>query len=306
MKLSPHEHKWIITADPTWEPPAKAHKLTLELNLHSKVRGKIQKGAVIDQILIHPPRTAAKHNTVVLQLSGTLMNLIASPQVTPLPIPSSRLYVLGYDLNRLSKQAVTFGTINKQRVEIPLQSSSHSRMKQVERINRALKAVDLHVSHIQQALHRYGGDPRRAGKLAFELRLLHRRRKHLKQEAEMLIAQEVYAQIKYHTPQIVAYENLRGMSPRGKRGKLAKIVNYMYKRSDALATRITEWYSIQTHRPLLIPVNPRNTSKIHFKCGGVIQRTIHKWDRAPCHRCGQMVNTQLNAPLRIAAKAFPS
>ncbi|MHA1744541.1 MAG: hypothetical protein ACTSWW_00990, partial [Promethearchaeota archaeon] len=112
-----------------------------------------------------------------------------------------------------------------------------SKMKQVERINRTLKGADLHVSHIQQALHRYGGNAKRAGKLAFELRLLHRRRKNLKHEAEMLIAQEVYAQIKYHTPHIVAYENLRGMSPRGKRGTLAKIVTYMYKRSDALAAR---------------------------------------------------------------------
>ncbi len=306
MKLSPQEQKWVTKVDPTWEKPLKAQKLVLELNLHPKVRDKIQKGAMIDQILIHPPRIAAKHTTAVLQLSGAPMQLISSPEIsTPLVLPS-RVYVLGYDLNRLSKHAVTFGALDKQRGEMPLKSLPRSKMKQVERINRALKAVDLHVSHIQQALNRYGGDAKRAGKLAFELRLLHRRRKNLKHEAEMLIAQEVYAQIKYHTPHIVAYENLRGMSPRGKRGTLAKIVTYMYKRSDALAARINEWYSIQSHAPLLTPVNPRNTSKIHFGCGGVIQRTIHKWDRAPCNRCGKMINTQLNAPLRIAAKAFPS
>ncbi|MHA1744884.1 MAG: hypothetical protein ACTSWW_02725 [Promethearchaeota archaeon] len=306
MKLSPQEQKWITKIDPIWEKPLKAQKLALELTLHPKVRDKIQKGAVINQILIHPPRTAAKHTTAVLQLSGTRMQLISSPQISTPRVSPSRVYVLGYDLNRLSKHAVTFGALDKQRKQIPLKSLPRSKMKQVEQINRGLKAVDLHVSHMQQALHRYGSDAKRAGKLAFELRLLHRRRKNLKHEAEMLITQEVYAQIKYYSPQIVAYENLRGMSTRGKRGTLAKIVTYMYKRSDALATRINEWHSIQTHAPLLTPVNPRNTSKIHFDCGGVIQRTIQKWDRAPCNRCGKMVNTQLNAPLRIAAKAFPS
>ena len=136
------------------------------------------------------------------------------------------------------------------------------------------------------------------------MHLLHRRRQNLKREAELLIAQEIYAKIHYFTPQIVAYEDLRGLSTQGKKGKLAKIVNYMYKRSDALAIRINDWYSVQSQTPSLKPINPRNTSKIHFNCGGVIQRTIQRWDRAPCKRCGKIVNTQQNAPLNIAEKAF--
>ena len=259
---------------------------------------------MIDQILIHPPRTAAKHTVAVLQLSGNRLNLISPPQISTTPVSYSQVYVLGYDLNRLSKQAVTFGALDKHGVEISLKSSSFSKMKEIDRINRSLKACDSNVSHIQQALHRYGSDSRRSGKLAFELRLLHRRRKNLKHEAEMLIAQEVYFQIHNFSPTIVAYENLRGLSTRGIRGMLAKIVNYMYKRSDALAIRISDWYSIQNHAPVLIPVNPQNTSRIHFNCGGVIQRTVQSWDRAPCNRCGKIVNTQRNAPLRIAEKAF--
>ncbi len=78
----------------------------------------------------------------------------------------------------------------------------------------------------------------------------------------------------------------------------------MCKRSDALAMRIKDWYSVQSQSPLLKSVDPRNTSKIHFNCGGTIQRTIQNWDRAPCNQCAKMVNTQLNAPLRIAEKAF--
>lgn len=36
----------------------------------------------------------------------------------------------------------------------------------------------------------------------------------------------------------------------------------------------------------------------------MIQRTRGSWDKAPCKRCGQQVDTQLNAPLRIAEKLF--
>ncbi|MHA1675295.1 MAG: hypothetical protein ACTSYI_16915 [Promethearchaeota archaeon] len=72
----------------------------------------------------------------------------------------------------------------------------------------------------------------------------------------------------------MAYENLRGLSTRGKRGYLAKIVNYMYKRSDALANQISDWYLTQTRALSIVPVDPRNTSKIHFGYGGVIQRTM--------------------------------
>jgi hypothetical protein len=306
IKISMHEHHWIQQFDPFWENPLKAHKLKLELKIHTKVLEKIKKGAKIDQILLHPPRTAAKHTVAVLQLSGNRMNLISVPRITTPAVLNSRVYVMGYDLNRLSDQAVTFGVLDKYGAEIPLKSSPLSNMKAVARINRSLRACDLTVSHLQQALHRYGSDAKRSGKLAFELRLLHRRRKNLKHEAEMIIAQDVYFQIHANSPQIVAYENLWGLSTRGKRGQLAKIVNYMYKRSDALATRIDEWYSVQSHAPSLVPVDPRNTSKIHFNCGGVIQRMIRSWDRAPCNRCGKIVNTQQNAPLRIAEKAFPS
>lgn len=304
IKLTTHEHLWIQQFDPSWKTSLKTHKLNLELKIHTKLLEKIKKGAIIEQILIHPPRTAAKHTVAVLQLSGNRMNLISAPRITIPPNINSQVYILGYDLNRLSNQAVTFGALDKHGVEVPLKASSRFTMKTVARIDRSLKKCDLSIGYLQQALHRYGSDKGRVGKLVFELHLIHRRRKNLKREAELLIAQEVYYQCHINTPHIVAYENLRGLSTRGKRGYLAKIVNYMYKRSDALATQIDEWYSVQNWKPSLIPVDPRNTSKIHFGCGGVIQRTIRNWDRAPCNRCGKIVNTQLNAPLRIAEKAY--
>ncbi|TFH30064.1 MAG: hypothetical protein E4G98_02775, partial [Promethearchaeota archaeon] len=293
MKLSPPELNWVKSFDPFWKKPPKAQKLKLELKVHTKVLEKIKKGAVIDQILIHPPRTAAKHTLAVLQLSGTRSHLISPPQISTPPVSASQVFVLGYDLNRLSSQAVTFGALDKHKIEIPIKPHHISKMKEITRINRSLKTCDIAVSYIQQALHRYGSDSRRTGKLALELRLLHRRRKNLKHEAEMHIAQEIYFQIHEFSPTIVAYENLQGLSTRGKRGKLAKIVNYMCKRSDALANRISDWYSIQNYAPKLIPVDPQNTSKIHFGCGGVIQRTIQSWDRGTCNRCGTMVNTQI-------------
>ncbi len=304
IKTTLKEQKWIKEYDISWQKPLKSQKIRLKLKLHKKVVEKIKKGAEIEQILVHPPQTAAKHTTAVLQLSGNATNLISPPNVIIPSLQRSLVHVLGYDLNRLSDQAVTFGALDANKIEIPLRSVYSSKLKTISRINLSLKSCDSNVACIQQALHRYGDDLKRSRKLSSELRLLHRRRQNLKKEAESLIAQEIYSKIHYYNPKIVAYEDLKGLSTRGKRGKLAKIVNYMCKRSDALAMRIKDWYSVQSQSPLLKSVDPRNTSKIHFNCGGTIQRTIQNWDRAPCNQCAKMVNTQLNAPLRIAEKVF--
>ena len=109
--------------------------MRLELKIHSKVLEKMKKGAIIEQILVHPPRTAAKHTTVVLQLSGIASSLISPPQVSSQPVLNSRVHVLGYDLNRLSKQAVTFGALDKNKGIIALKIKRSSRMKSVEQIN---------------------------------------------------------------------------------------------------------------------------------------------------------------------------
>ena len=304
IKTTLKEQIWIKKFDISWQEPLKSQKLQLKLKLHKKIVEKIKKGSEINQILVHPPQTAAKHTTTVLQLRGNATNLISYPKTIDKPIQNSLVHVLGYDLNRLSDQAVTFGALDINKTEIPLRSVYSSKSKTISRINLSLKSCDSNVAGIQQALHRYGDDLKRTRKLSSELRLLHRRRQNLKKEAELLIAQEIYSKIHYYNPEIVAFENLKGLSTRGKRGKLAKIINYMCKRSDALAMRIEDWYSVQSQSPLLKSVDPRYTSKIHFNCGGTIQRTIQNWDRAPCNRCAKMVNTQLNAPLRIAEKAF--
>jgi hypothetical protein len=210
---------------------------------------------------------------------------------------------LGYDLNRLSTQAVTLGALDSHNQVIPLDPVSPDLLKKVAQINRTLQHCDRHVAHLQQQLARIRGIPLRARKYATELRLVHQKRKNLKQEAESCIAQAIYQYIQVYKPSIVAYEDLRGLSTHGKRGRLAKIVNYMYKRSDALADRLKQWDAVSLHCSHLQKVDPRYTSLIHFNCGGRIARNLISWDQAMCTQCGLRINTQLNAPLRIAEKA---
>lgn len=90
--------------------------------------------------------------------------------------------------------------------------------------------------------------------------MIHRRLKNLKKGAELCIAKAIYTQIQHIAPVHVAYENLRGLRTRGKRGTLVKVVNYMYKRSDGLANRLQEWNRFSVHIPQLNAVDPWNTS----------------------------------------------
>jgi len=177
---------------------------------------------------------------------------------------------------------VTFGALDSHNQVIPLDPVSSDLLKKVAQINRTLQHCDKHIAHIQQQLARIRGIPCRAQRKASELRLIHQKRKNLKQEAESCIAQTVYQYIQVYKPSIVAYEDLRGLSTQGKRGKLAKIVNYMYKRSDALADRLQQWEAVSLHCSHFQRVDPQYTSLIHFNCGGRIARNLSSWDQAPC------------------------
>jgi len=303
MKLTNAETKWVHMHDPRWSPPKTRQKLRVQVRINSAMQNRIVRGANIQQLLVYPPRTAAKHTTVVLQLRGTSSQLVVPPKVQPLHIAEQSVHVMGYDLNRLSLQAVTFGALDSHRKEIPLPIVSSPELQKVEAINRSLRNCDEAVSRLQRLIWKYSANTQRISKYVAELRLVHRRRRNLKMEAELCIAKSIYTRIRNVRPRIVAYEDLRGMSTRGKRGSLAKIVNYMCKRSDTLAERVQAWLHILPNSPRFIAVNSRNTSKIHFQCGGTLQRGPGSWDIAPCTRCGQRVNTQLNAPLRIADKS---
>jgi hypothetical protein len=305
MKLTPTEATWIQQWDSTWHLTGKKHFLQLQLHVQPSVLKRIQNGAIIEQILVHPPHNASKHTIIVLQFAGQTNQLVCAPHASSPQCSPASIHVLGYDLNRLSIQAVTFGALDSHNQIIHLEPISSDLLKKVARINHTLQQCDTHVAQLQQQLARVRGIPLRARKYATELRLIHQKRENLKQEAELCIAQVIYHYIQVYKPSIVAYEDLRGLSTDGKRGRLAKIVNYMCKRSDALADRLQQWDAMSPHYSHLQKVDPRYTSQIHFSCGGRIVRNLSSWDHATCTQCGLRVNTQLNAPLRIAEKGAP-
>ena len=99
-----------------------------------------------------------------------------------------------------------------------------------------------------------------------------------------------------------AVEDLN-ISTRGNRGALAKAITSMpdgkelYVKACAIASEVLQ------HKVELVLVDPRYTSKIHYNCGGTLNRTNGKWDIAICNRCGLSVNTHLNASHNICEKA---
>ncbi len=97
---------------------------------------------------------------------------------------------------------------------------------------------------------------------------------------------------------ILVTERLKGISTKGKKGKLAKPVTSMGKDKvieDAIA--ILEGWGKQI---IHIKVPPWNVKfGTHHQCGGTLIRE-KLWNVVPCDRCNVMVNTHENAAKLLA------
>ncbi|MBY9001608.1 MAG: transposase [Candidatus Heimdallarchaeota archaeon] len=93
--------------------------------------------------------------------------------------------------------------------------------------------------------------------------------------------------------------------PRGKKGALAKAIRSMpksrmlFEKATMLASNILG-YDVE-----LVTVDQRGTSRYHNKCGGLIDRDPkNHYDRAPCKKCGEKVNTHTNAARNIVEEGL--
>jgi len=70
---------------------------------------------------------------------------------------------------------------------------------------------------------------------------------------------------------------------------------FIYKKAVWLAS-LELGYNVQLEEVL-----PHHTSTTHFGCGGILARGRDQYDIAPCKKCGQQVNTHINAAQNIAS-----
>ena len=143
-------------------------------------------------------------------------------------------------------------------------------------------------------------DARGCCKLRGELERVYTRRHRILREILRLLPHFLAAVLVKKKCKVLKIEHLT-VDPTGTKGALAKAIYtmpdslFIYKKAVWLAS-LELGYDVQ-----LESVLPYHTSTIHFGCGGVLTRQSGQYDDAPCKKCGQCVNTHINAAKNIAS-----
>jgi hypothetical protein len=213
---------------------------------------------------------------------------------------------VGLDLNQLGHSALVFGALDDVGGGHPVEATLVTRAPggstqeqpataPLERVATLMATLEHQMASLQAKIQCTGGTPRQRG----QLRLLHQRRAGLKTFADHYAAFLVYEVARQIKPDALGYEDLGGLSPRGRRGTLAKVVTWMVKRLPALMAQVTRW-GVPT---ALTEVDAAGTSQRHHGCGGTLDFAAD-YHVGVCPRCGQRVDRHLNAAYNIAQRAL--
>ena len=134
-----------------------------------------------------------------------------------------------------------------------------------------------------------------------ELRRVHQKRINILREIRKIIPHYLAAVIVKGNCKLFCVEDLE-KNTRGKKGALAKAIFSMPYRENLFEKTVQIASHILGYEVKLIVVDPRNSSKYHYNCGGLIQRDWKNYDYAECKKCGKRVNTHYNAAKNIAKK----
>ena len=201
--------------------------------------------------------------------------------------------VIGIDINRLGKYTVALSNeVPLPKIILKLINRYHLLTRKIiPDLNRSLKSSGRRNDNLSYT------------KLKGELSRVYRRRCNILKEIKHQITCFIAATIVKSNCKVLCIEDLE-FNPIGLKGALAKIfysfpdeIN-IYKKATSLASYFLG-YKVQ-----LIPVNPSNTSKYHYNCGGRIERTNRFYDNAKCEKCNEMVNTHINAARNIKDKGI--
>ncbi|MFW9992303.1 MAG: hypothetical protein ACFFD4_09675 [Candidatus Odinarchaeota archaeon] len=180
---------------------------------------------------------------------------------------------------------------------------------QFQRWARDIDVLEIEIARLSRKLARYRnkGHPvtsdwyRRRTK---ELGCLHAEKHGLKQAAYQQAAESIYTVIEATRPAYFFYEDLKGLSPRGKKGSFARLLTWMLTRIASVIQLVETWCHTSGIPTSFHELDARKTSTFHVHCGGRLLRGPGQWDHAPCQRCGELVNTHENAAFTLIKRGL--
>jgi len=273
-------------------PQKGKKKLVARVLFPSKVQEYLHTGAEVKLLQVSSGHAPSYKPRVDVVLEGAVDCFHSSTLLhTYLPSISGRKRsVLGIDINRLGEHMVAFN------VPVSLPPSvlllairyAHLTTKVLPELHRGLlrkrKARDIHGFC----------------KVQGELNRVYTRRMRIIRELTRLLPPFLAAVMVKKRCKTLKLEQLT-VDPSGTKGALAKAIytmpdsQHLYKKAAWLASQKLG-YQVR-----LESVLPYHTSAVHYGCGGVLVRTRGQYDVAPCKKCGQKVNTHVNAAHNIAS-----
>lgn len=89
---------------------------------------------------------------------------------------------------------------------------------------------------------------------------------------------------------------------RGRKGALAIAISSMPKNMQMIEKAVQLASNVLGYEVKLVKVDARGTSRKHNICGGTIERTLKRYDRAKCRKCGKTIDTHINSAKNVRDK----
>jgi hypothetical protein len=262
-----------------------------------KVVRALERGAKIRLFRFNMPRGPGKTVKVDLMLSGKEELFFGQAHLYRPPNKvleeasfqkdhSASKSIAGLDINRLSEHVITASLdLNLKSVLNPLLAKWNALETTIAMIQRKIDTT----TYWRQRL-----------KLTTELGLLHRRRSHLRKDMLVRARTCLGKKLVESHVEFVALEASLQKDTKDKRGALAKAISSMPDNITLVIRELGAVNSLLNRNLKLVLVRKEGTSRFHYECGGVINRT---GDLGACRSCGELINIHENAAENIEERA---
>lgn len=301
-----------LNQNPVLKDRVKGSHLAVMVRVSKGVQERIRRGAQVHQVLVLPSKGPAKNAQVVVQIQGVEEQINLAPRfaIEPPKLLTQRPAVISEDANQLGNFTLEFAAIdnppnlgNPHEIPIEWGPAFLNDLARFNQWNAKLKGLDAENAHLQAKLAR--GNITSPLRIKEQIRLKHNRRAGIKQEVDHWAARMGYSAVVSTQAPILAMEDLASLGTRGKRGALAKIVNYMVKRQTPIVAKIQAWARAAQYPLEIKLVDPKNSSKNHFVSDGICSGKITRnGDVGTCSVCQQTAMAHHNAACNIAVRAI--
>jgi hypothetical protein len=257
-----------------------------------KVLRALEKGVRLHLFRFNMPRGPGKSIKVDVILSGPEESFISANhlnEVYPnnLDTSTTPISVLGIDVNRLSEHVLTGSR------DLEMNTA-------INDILSKWNILEGMITHLQAKMN-VCSDWKKARKLKLELRLVHQRRSHLRNDllrrARIQFGKKVLEWKLSH----VGLEADIHKETKDKKGSLARAITYMPDNVNLITQELNLINLTFQKNIKLVLVRKEGTSRYHYDCGGIIDRD---GDMGTCRVCGMTLNTHKNAADNIEERAI--